>query len=227
MKSTRVASNQLKAGDVILNKRGTFVLMTDAGWNKRGRTTYMGVFKKQLTEMLEDPKDTHRMKFFTISRPEPVVDKIGVVPAKTVKQMNEMYRELNHVLYEKKRKNMEALDLEWNDKVVAKHGHKYFKGAYDVTTMKDEKVSAGDLVMVQFSNGKFEMVMGNENGHTYDPTTGRFLCRSPWKVEATPKVRTVYDPRFGVVTKISKPKARTMPPETLLYLIKKKEDTNA
>ncbi len=93
-----------------------------------------------------------------------------------------------------------------------------------MVTLKGEHVKAGDLVMVKFSNGEFKMVMGNDNGVTYDGKTGNFLCRAPWKVGREPRMKLKYSPFGGVTYKKVVSKARSMPPESLLYLIQKKED---
>jgi len=224
-----VEVHKLKEGDVVRTTRGSFVLMWPAKMNRRASYVIDGAYEMTLKSMLKDPKDTKRMQFYTINpRSQRTMEVVGRVSQAVVQKMRDMNALLRDVLDKTHRQNMDALDLKWNKDAVVKkptaRGTRVWHGTYDVVTLKGEHVKAGDLVMVQFSNGKFEMVMGNDNGIVYDGNTGRFLCRSPWKVGQAGRVRTKYDPYKGIYQTISKPKARSMSPDTLLYLIRKKED---
>jgi hypothetical protein len=209
---------QVAAGDVLETERGQFVVMSKQ-FSRRGGMIFNGAYSHHLEDMLKDPTDTKKMTFYKVTIKKDFVDVVGKVSPATVKKMVNMNQLLHGALDKSRSANMDKLDLKWNQDVVAKHGqsHRYFKGAYDVVTLKGEHVSVGDRVMVKFSNGNFEMVMGNENGQTYDPRTGYFLCRNPWKVG---KVTSKFNPRTGQI-KTMVAKARSLPPDSLLYLIQK------
>jgi len=221
---------KLKEGDIVRTDRGDFVLMWPAGRNRRGGTTIDGAYKKHLDVMLKNPKDTAKMVFYTITpKLHPTMEVVGKVSQTVVQKMRDMNALLHDVLAKKHHENMNKLDLKWNKDAVVKKptpygGTRVLHGTYDVVTQKGEHVKAGDLVMVKLNNGNFEMVMGNENGVVYDGKTGRFLCRSPWKVNRPPRMGLKYHPIYGPVPVKKKEKARSMPPESLLYLIRKKED---
>jgi hypothetical protein len=219
-----VDSHKVVAGNVVHTTRGNMIVTQHARYNRRNHIVLEGVYEKDLPLMLKNAKNTKFMKFikWTLRRAHGT-EVIGTVPKSTVTKLREMHVLLTSALETKRLKNMDALDLKWNSNAVVKKttkygGTKFFRGTYDVTTMKDEHVSAGDRVMVHFANGNFEMSMGNESGITYDGKTGRFLCMDPWKVGRTKQ-------RFDYVRgrmKTTKSKARSMPPESLLYLIAKK-----
>ena len=221
-----VDSFQVKEGDIIRTTRGNMVVMYRPRNNRRCHLVIEGVYESTLPKMMKEPKNTKVMHFikWTLRGRDRGIDVVGSVSQSTVKMMKEMHQLLNDVLEEKRSKNMDALDLTWNDKAIVKkrtqyHGTRLYQGTYDVTTMKGEHVSAGDKVMVHFSNGNFEMIMGNPQGLTYDPKTGRFLCIDPWKADRAPRQRVDF---FSGRIKTVKVKARSMAPESLLYLIAKK-----
>jgi len=217
--SKLVSPREVKEGQVVLTSKGRFVVYIGARFNKRGGVVIEGVYERDLPVMLK------KMRFVKWTyRGDKKLEVTGTITSATVKKIRDMHYLLYSAVQTRRTNNIQKLGLKWNPEVMGHKGRKYFKGAYDVTTMKGEHVKAGDLVMVQFSNGKFEMVMGNLNGATYDPKTGFYLCMSPWKENATPTVRNRFTIERGWVEKVSKPKARGMRPDTLLYLIKRKED---
>lgn len=223
--SKKVLPYAIKEGNVFATRKGRFVAMMDARMNRRGSTVIEGVYEKDMAVMLKNPKDTMKMRFFTWTfRRDESLDLVATVPSSTTKKLREMNLLLAQVLDKKRGEKMDALDLKWNPNATIRKGNKRWAGAYDVVTKKGEHVKAGDLVMVHFANGDFKMVMGNDSGQTYDGKTGNFLCRAPWKVGRTPKYKMKYDPLYGVVPRKVVMKARSMPPDSLLYLIQKKED---
>jgi hypothetical protein len=223
----KVSPYAVKEGNVFATNKGRFVAMMDSRMNRRGGTVIEGVYEKDLATMLKNPKDTTKMRFvtWTYRRNDTLVELVGTVPSSTTKKLREMNWLLAQTLEKKRSEKMDKLDLKWNPNATVKNASgRRWLGAYDVVTLKGEHVKAGDLVMVKFSNGEFKMVMGNDNGVTYDPKTGNFLCRSPWKVgrPAQHKLRLDKYGQLGYKKVVTK--ARSMPPDSLLYLIQKKED---
>ena len=210
----QVEVRNLKAGDVVKQKGENFVLMR-VGRNRRAATTLDGAFEKHLKEMLKDPQDTAKMRFYVLTiRTSPTMEVVGKVSPDIVKKMIQMDVLLHSNISQKHGENLGALDIQWGKRNDA-----------TIVTQKGERAEAGDVVMVQFSNGKFEMVLGNEKGDVYDGKTGRYYCREPWKVGAPGKSKLAHDPLSQLLyMKTSKPKARSMPPNTLLYIVRKKED---
>lgn len=222
----RIEPRSVKEGDILNTRKGRFIAMWDGRMNRKGSINIEGTYEKDVAVMLKNPKDTTKMRFYTWTfrgRSEPV-EVVGKVQSATVKKLREMNSLLQAAVEKRRGEKMNALDLKWNPNATVKHGWKRWQGAYDVVTKKGEHVKSGDLVMVQFKNGQFEMVMGNENGATYDPKTGNFLCRATWKVGRPEKYKMKYDPRYGVIPKKVTLKARSLPPDSLLYLIKSKEE---
>lgn len=224
----KINPSDVKEGMVVKSNKGNFIAMWSARFNRRSHTVLHGVYEKDLSTMLKNPKDTTKMRFitWTFRKGEPI-ELISSVPLTTTKKLQTMNALMNAAIEQRRVGNMDKLNLKWNPNAEVKNSSgRRWMGANDVMTLKGEHVKAGDVVMVQFSNGKFDMVMGNDKGQTYDGSTGRFYCRSPWKVGARPSHKLVYHPTKGLHVQISKSKARSMPPESLLYLIKKKEDTH-
>jgi len=210
----------LQPGNIVNTERGGRFIVLHRRFGRRGGIKYTGAYEEKAKEMLKDPTDTSKMQFYTVTSKRNMIELLGQASPSVVKKLAAAETLLQDVLYKKSRANMDKLDLKWNKdaQTTTRYGAKkgggirrYFKGAYDVVTVKGEHVSAGDLVMVQFSNGKFEMVMGNRNGQTYDPSTGNFLSRDKRAVERA-------------AWRGKEINARSMPPETLLYLISKKTD---
>lgn len=215
----QVDVKNLKPGDVVKMQSGNFVIMR-VGRNRRASTTLDGAYEKHLKEMLKDVTDTKRMKFYVITprvqygRSSATMELVGKVPPDTVKKMIQMNVVLHDKISQKHGQNLDALDIQWGKMNDA-----------NIVTQKGERAEAGDVVMVQFSNGKFEMVLGNDKGAVYDGKTGRYYCREPWKVGQPSKMKLKYHPLHGVIPVESKSKARSMPPNTLLYIVRKKSGT--
>lgn len=168
-----VNSDKLKPGDVILFGGKQWIVLDKPGHSRRGDSESKAVKFKEKNQYLRGQATKYATLFFMNNKVYPV---IGHTPASELLRIKSQVDGIQNDIHTKRKEAVanlhQKLDINWDER------------RYELTLQNGDVVKAGDLVDVKFSNGHFDMIIGNDRGKVgnFSPNSrrmGQIFVRSP------------------------------------------------
>ena len=193
LKEDKKSPGQLQVGDIIVlpTRRGKerFILLTDTSWGRSAVRT---------DAVLERDKEKYKTgeshNYFGLKlRPGDYYEVVGKVNPNELEEIRTGQKKIVDAIHAKKKERTDVLHGKWNPEPgEPKEGVLGWESdgrRQKLTLQNGDVVHAGDTVAVQFSNGVFNMTLGNERGvianfSEWSSKTGMIFVKNDFRQKA-------------------------------------------